>query len=256
MSKDTFCRVLTTVLVCIIVSTVPLACAGNKGPDISNKICIGSRKYFETQEVAEALLKSKGLMFSAVDAGGTDDPNRLAEIIADHIIVKNGDSGYYVNKDESVVLKVFTYVEPGPEVTKEDEPDISPVESEDESEDSVAFVPDEDDNESVDVFELKDLSDETIQSIQTYEDYFEMYWAIIQDYFANYEAAIEGTVLHDGELYETMRNSAIEAYEAQKETYGTMGKSRILGKESMVEFLITYRDDLRAYTDSIAEAFK
>ncbi|MCL2078938.1 MAG: hypothetical protein FWH17_03740 [Oscillospiraceae bacterium] len=82
--------------------------------DVSDKIYLGSTNKFETQEVAEALLTSKGIPYTVADAGTTSE-SYLAEVSAERISgsdVENGQGGYYVNNGETVVLKVFTYVEP------------------------------------------------------------------------------------------------------------------------------------------------
>ena len=74
---------------------------------------------------------------------------------------------------------------------------------------------------------------------------------IIEDYFANYEAAIKGTVLYSADSFAEMKKSYEDAFAQQKKQYGSMGKMPIVGKETLVEYLIGLRDSLKEYTDSI-----
>jgi hypothetical protein len=101
------------------------------------------------------------------------------------------------------------------------------------------------------VFVPQDVSDETIGSINTYNDYLAMYWKIVEDYFANYEDAIRDTVLWDEATFTEMKKSYEESYESQKDMYGSMGDMPLVGKDDLVEFLIEYRDSLAKATDSI-----
>jgi hypothetical protein len=102
------------------------------------------------------------------------------------------------------------------------------------------------------VFSPQDVTDETIGEIRTYDDYLTMYQLIIEDYFANYESAIEDTVLYSEEAFAEMKKTYEESFEQQKKQYGSMGETVIIGKETLVDFLITYRDSLKEVTDSLA----
>jgi hypothetical protein len=101
------------------------------------------------------------------------------------------------------------------------------------------------------VFVPQNVSDETIGSINTYNDYLAMYWKIVEDYFANYEDAIKDTVLWDEATFTEMRESYEESYQSQKDMYGSMGDMPLVGKDDLVKFLIDYRDNLAEFTDSI-----
>jgi hypothetical protein len=109
------------------------------------------------------------------------------------------------------------------------------------------------------VFSRKDVSDEAIQSITTYNDYLDMYWLITEDFIANYEANVKDTVLYDKETFEKMKTSYKEAFEEQKKQYSPIGNTEIIGKDSigkisMVEYLMNYRDSLKAIIDNLLDA--
>jgi hypothetical protein len=99
------------------------------------------------------------------------------------------------------------------------------------------------------VFRPRDVSDKTIKSISTYNDYLVMYQMILEDYFAQYEAAIKGTMLYDKESFNQLKQSYIEAFEQQKKMYAPMGKMKIVGKDDLVDMLIDLRDSLREYVE-------
>ncbi len=101
------------------------------------------------------------------------------------------------------------------------------------------------------IFSPQDVSDATIQSIQTYDDYLLMFQKILEDYWANYEDAIKDTVLYSPESFAELKEAREESLEEQKELYGDMGDTPIVGKDSLVQFLINYRDSLKTATDSI-----
>lgn len=126
-----------------------------------------------------------------------------------------------------------------------DDYDSDTEENEDESED------DTDDSEPGSVFSPQDVSDKTIESIKTYGDYLTMYKKIIDDYFANYEEAVKGTALYDKSTFQSMKDEMDKSFEEQEKEYGSMKKKKIIGKESLVEFLKDYRDSLKSYTDAL-----
>jgi hypothetical protein len=104
------------------------------------------------------------------------------------------------------------------------------------------------------IFYPKDVSDVTIQSIVTYNDYLTMYEMIILDYWADYEAALKDTILYSEEGFDQVKQSHKDAFEKQRETYADMGDKRLIGKESLVEFLINYRDSLEESLNAFVEA--
>jgi len=108
-------------------------------------------------------------------------------------------------------------------------------------------------------FSRKDVSDEAIQSITTYNDYLDIYWLITEDFLANYENTVKDTNLYDKETFEKMKDSYEQSFEEQKKQYSPIGHTEIIGKDSigknsMIEYLITYRDSLKDIIDNFSNA--
>lgn len=101
-------------------------------------------------------------------------------------------------------------------------------------------------------FNPQDTSDATIRSISTYNDYLTMYSKIVDEYLTNYQNAVAGTVLDDANTIEQMKQETLKSLEEQKKEYGAMGDTKIIGKDSLVEFLKNYRNGLKEYTDNIS----
>lgn len=101
-------------------------------------------------------------------------------------------------------------------------------------------------------FNPQDTSDATIRSISTYNDYLTMYSKIVDEYLTNYQNAVAGTVLDDANTIEQMKQETLKSLEEQKKEYGAMGNTKIIGKDSLVEFLKNYRNGLKEYTDNIS----
>ena len=102
-------------------------------------------------------------------------------------------------------------------------------------------------------FAPKDVSDESISSIRTYGDYLIMYKMIVDNYFSEYEEALKGTLLYSEESFQEIQEEYNAAYEEQKELYADMIDQEIIGKDSLVEFLISYRDSLKEVTDALSD---
>lgn len=101
-------------------------------------------------------------------------------------------------------------------------------------------------------FNPQDTSDATIESISTYNDYLTMYSKIVDEYLTNYQNAVSGTVLDDANTIEQMKQESLKSLEEQKKEYGAMGNTKIVGKDSLVEFLKNYRNGLKEYIDNIS----
>ena len=101
-------------------------------------------------------------------------------------------------------------------------------------------------------FNPQDTSDTTIEGISTYNDYLTMYSKIVDEYLTNYQNAVAGTVLDDANTIEQMKQESLKSLEEQKKEYGPMGNTKIVGKDSLVEFLKNYRNGLKEYTDNIS----
>ncbi|MGT2906728.1 hypothetical protein [Streptococcus dentiloxodontae] len=106
-------------------------------------------------------------------------------------------------------------------------------------------------------FAPQDTSDETIEEIVTYNDYLVMYSKIIDEYLTNYQNAIAGTVLDDGgTTIENLKQESKNSLEEQRKEYDAMGDSKIVGKDSLVQYLKNYRDSLKEVTDNIASSIQ
>ena len=106
------------------------------------------------------------------------------------------------------------------------------------------------------VFEPQDVSDTTIESINTYGDYLTMFELIINDYYSQYESAIKGTILYDESTFATLKAQQKSAFEAQQRQYGKMKNARIIGKKDLVKFLKDYRDSLKEFVDQMKSAIQ
>jgi len=73
----------------------------------------------------------------------------------------------------------------------------------------------------------------------------------VDDYLTNYEAAIKGTVLWSEDIFSDMKKTYEDAFEQQREMYGSMGTMPLVGKDALVEYLINYRDSLKEMTDAL-----
>lgn len=111
-------------------------------------------------------------------------------------------------------------------------------------------------DETTDVFNSQDVSDQTIQSIQTYDDYLKMYYKIIENYFSDYETVVKGTVLYDETTFQKMKESIEQAYDSQVNQYDAIRNKKIIGKDKLVKYLIEYRDSLQETIDTLKKSLQ
>ena len=93
-------------------------------------------------------------------------------------------------------------------------------------------------------FNPQDVSDETIESIQTYEDYLTMYEKIVDNYYTEADEAFKGTALEDSASIQELKDATKKEMEEQKKQYGPLKKAPIQGKEEVIKTLKDYRDNL------------
>jgi hypothetical protein len=103
-------------------------------------------------------------------------------------------------------------------------------------------------------FSPQDVSDATIQSIETYDDYLAMYEKISLDYLTQYEDIIKNSVLDDEGAIAEAKASCEAAFEEQEGVFGAMGNMPLTDKDEIVKTLIDYRDSLKQALESIAES--
>ena len=93
-------------------------------------------------------------------------------------------------------------------------------------------------------FNPQDVSDTTIESIKTYEDYLIMNEKIIDNYYTEADEAFKGTVLEDSAAIQELKDSTKKEMEDLKKQYGPLKKAPIQGKEEVIKALKDYRDNL------------
>ena len=93
-------------------------------------------------------------------------------------------------------------------------------------------------------FNPQDVSDTTIESIKTYEDYLIMNEKIIDNYYTEADEAFKGTVLEDSAAIQELKDSTKKEVEDLKKQYGPLKKAPIQGKEEVIKTLKDYRDNL------------
>lgn len=93
-------------------------------------------------------------------------------------------------------------------------------------------------------FNPQDVSDATIESIKTYEDYLIMNEKIIDNYYTEADEAFKGTVLEDSAAVQEQKDSTKKEMEDLKKQYGPLKKAPIQGKEEVIKALKDYRDNL------------
>ncbi|KXU15459.1 hypothetical protein SORDD17_01067 [Streptococcus oralis] len=101
-------------------------------------------------------------------------------------------------------------------------------------------------------FNPQDVTDETIESIKTYEDYLTMYEKILQDYYDQAEKVLNEKGIEDRSSFEELKASTSKDIEEAKKEYGPLKKAPLQGKETYVEVLKEMRNDLKDYVDQIA----
>lgn len=93
-------------------------------------------------------------------------------------------------------------------------------------------------------FNPQDVSDATIESIKTYEDYLIMNEKIIDNYYTEADEAFKGTVLEDSAAIQELKDSTKKEMEDLKKQYSPLKKAPIQGKEEVIKALKDYRDNL------------
>ena len=93
-------------------------------------------------------------------------------------------------------------------------------------------------------FNPQDVSDTTIESIKTYEDYLIMNEKIIDNYYTEADEAFKGTVLEDSAAIQELKDSTKKEMEDLKKQYGPLKKAPIQGREEVIKTLKDYRDNL------------
>lgn len=112
------------------------------------------------------------------------------------------------------------------------------------------------DEDSQTVFSPQDVSDESIESIQTYGDFLTMVKMIHDDFFANYERSFKGTKLYDEDDLRKKKAEMDESYNEQLEQYGEMNDVQLFDQDTFVQFLKNYRDSYNQIIEDIKDGIK
>ena len=70
-----------------------------------------------------------------------------------------------------------------------------------------------------------------------------------------YESVMKGTILYDQATFQSMKDEMDASYEEQEKEYGSMKNIPIIGKDTLVEYLKSYRDSLKTMVDSSKKSF-
>lgn len=97
------------------------------------------------------------------------------------------------------------------------------------------------------------ISDSEIESIQTYNDYITVYGKIVEAYIENYKAKMNEYAIVDETTFQSMKAGVEQSLKEQKKSFGNMGTKKVIGKENLVKFLKSYRDQLQTYVDNIGK---
>lgn len=219
--------------------------------------------YFKTKEFVEAEFESVGLtpkfVVSNFDEKATTNKRLLRvdecdQLSSDQAAVEYFDMdqvgdrhGYYADKGSTIIVGYSDHDFDGTGGNEEAHPSSSTEEP--------AVISEESSNESSGTaFQPKDVSDETIKSIVTYDDYLAMYQKIIENYLSEYESAIKDTALYSKETFDQQKQQYDSEFAKQKEEYKDTGNKKIIGKDSLVDFLIGLRDNLTETVNGIKES--
>lgn len=97
------------------------------------------------------------------------------------------------------------------------------------------------------------ISDSEIESIQTYNDYITVYGKIVNAYLENYKNKMNEYTVVDETVFQSIKSGVEQGLNDQKKSFGKMGTKKIIGKENMVQYLKSYRDQLQSYVDNIGK---
>jgi hypothetical protein len=240
------------IIVIVIIGVISNLAGGGDDSDGLIKIPFSASVVKEKNyQDVEQQLRSAGFTNITTEAitdlvtGLLNDDGDVKEVSVD------GKTDYYDGEKFAADVKIVVRYHTFPDTAEESQEETEPVDATTPQDDPEAADSEMTDSEVA--FSPQDVSDETISSIKTYNDYLTMYQAITEDYLVNYEAAIAGTALSSDAAFQAMRDGYNESFEAQKATYGKLGDAPLIGvKDELVESLISYRDTLKEMTDGIA----
>ncbi|ETC91928.1 TPA: hypothetical protein ACU3VQ_001852 [Enterococcus faecalis] len=243
--------------------------SSNKKTELEGKVKIPD-PYFKTKEQVKAEFNSVGLtpnfIVSNFDNKATINKRFLRAGECDQLSSEQGaveylgrdkvgaDYGFYAKKGATIIVGYSDHDFDGTE--KKEAKSVANDKQDNSSEKIEVENKKTETTEQITtpVFQPKDVSDETIKSIQTYDDYLTMYKAIIDNYLSNYENSIKDTILYSPEAFEEQKKQYNKSFEEQKKQYEKYGHKKLIGKNDLISFLISYRDNLKQFTDDIGNS--
>ncbi|WP_086349152.1 hypothetical protein [Candidatus Enterococcus clewellii] len=220
--------------------------------------------YFKTQEQVEAEFEKAGLKVKFVtknfDDAATINKKKIYEgdcyqlesgcgaeyFGSDDVDLK--DAGYYAEKGDTIIVG---YTDHDFDGSKEAE--SSSKESTTKSSSSETKASEKETKTESGVTKL-DISDGEIEAIKTYKDYLDIYQKIVSNYLTEYENVFKDTVLYDEAAFADMKKESEASLEEQKKEYEKLGTKTLVGKDTLVSFLKTYRDSMSDYIDTMKNA--
>lgn len=103
-------------------------------------------------------------------------------------------------------------------------------------------------------FDSEEISDDAINSVETYEDFLNMYQKILDVFFIEFEAAYKDAGLDTDDTFTAMKDQYNQQFEQQKEQYGSLGDQALPEKETYTNTLITFRDTVEEAVNGVKEA--
>ena len=97
--------------------------------------------------------------------------------------------------------------------------------------------------------ELKE--NDNLPSVRTLSKELKISALTVKKAYDNLESEGFTVTVHGKGTYVAATNTEL-LLEEQKKEYGAMGNTKIVGKDSLVEFLKNYRNGLKEYTDNIS----
>lgn len=103
-------------------------------------------------------------------------------------------------------------------------------------------------------FDSEEISDETINSIETYEDYLNKYHKIVDIFLVEYEAVFKKAGMDTDGTFASMKETYNQQLEEQKEQYASFGAEALTHKETFVQSLTQFRDNAKEALENVDAA--
>ncbi|MGL4695049.1 hypothetical protein [Enterococcus larvae] len=224
--------------------------------------------YFKTKDQVEAEFKEVGLKVKFVvknfDSAATTNKKKISKgdcyqlesnSGAEYLSTSDGldlnDTGYYAEEGATITVGYTDHDFDGSKDTESSSSSSSKESSESSSSETKASEKAAKTESSA---SRLDIADKDIEAIKTYKDYLDIYQKIIKNYLSEYEEVFKGTVLYDESAFTSMKEEYDAALEEQKKQYEDLGTSALVGKDTLVSYLKSYRDGLADYIDTMKAA--